>query len=174
MLSKRSRRSYTGFKRSFSGTYTRFVAILIDQQNNQQRSEEPLITKEEAEKLKAISLAEIHKLVDDNKLQDEPKILFTLYRWKEWEGEEKVKAYIKELISTRQGLLTFLKGYVGKVLSSTGNYYQLDKKSIEQLYPLADIEALVNAITEEEIIAMEAKDKEAVDLFKNPPKRGWD
>ncbi len=152
---------------------TRFVAMLIDQQNNQQRTEEPLITAEEAEKLKVISLADINKLASDNKLHEEKSLVFALYRWKEWEGEDKVKEYIKNLISTREGLLSLLKGFVGRVMSTNGNYNRLDKKGIEPLYPIEEIEALVKDITDEEIALMNEKDKEAINLFRNPPARDW-
>jgi len=150
-------------------TPTRFVTMLIDQQNNKQHSEDPLITAEEAEKLKTIALAGINKLVEEKKLQDEPKLIFALYRWKEWENIEKVNDYIKNLISTRKGLLIFLKGFVGKVLSSNGNYYQLNKKEIELLYPITNIEVLAQQITDEEIVNLDDKDKEAIKLFKNSP-----
>ena len=154
-------------------TPTRFIAMLGDQQTNQQRTEEPLVTEEEANKLKAVSLAAINKLATDNKLHEQKQLSFALYRWKEWEGEDKVKEYIKKLVSTRAGLLSFLRGFVGRVLSTQGNYNRLDKKGIEPLYPIADIEALVATITDEELAAMEEKDKEAIDLFRNPPARDW-
>ena len=151
---------------------TRFIAILLDQQKKQ-GGEEPLITAQEAEKLKGIVLIKIEKLVADNKLQKEKGLVFFLFRWKEWAGEEKVKEYIKKLVSTREGLLIFLKGFVGKVLSTAGNYYRLDKKGIEGLYPLAEIEGLVKAITDEELKKFDDKDKQAIDLFSNPPKHDW-
>ena len=152
-------------------TPTRFVAMLIDQQSNYQRNDEPLLTLEETEKLKTICLANINKLVTENKLQNETKLVFALYSWKEWENADKVKDFIKNLISTRKGLLTFLKGFVGKVLSSNGNFYQIDKKDIDPIYPLTDIEALLQQITDEEINRLDEKDKEAVMLFRNP--RRW-
>ena len=58
-------------------------------------------------------------------------------------------------------------------MSSNGNYNRLDKKGIEPLYPIADIEALVKEITDEEIAVMNEKDKEAIDLFNNPLTRDW-
>lgn len=148
---------------------TRFVSMLIDQQTKQQTTEEPLITVEETEKLKAISLATINELVIKDKLHTEKEMVFALYRWKEWEGEDKVKDYIKKLISTRTGLLTFLKGFVGKVFSTNGNYNMLSKKGIDPLYPITEVEILVNKITDDEIATMDEKDREAIDLFKNPP-----
>lgn len=154
-------------------TSTHFIAILGDQQNNQQRSEEPLITAEESKKLNASALEVINKLANENKLQEEKHFAFFLYRWKDWEGEEKVKDYIKKLVSTREGLLSFLRGFVVLVLSTQGNYNRLHKKDIEPLYPIADIETLVAAITDEELASMNDKDKEAINLFRNPPARDW-
>lgn len=152
----------------------RFVSMLIDQQTKPSSTgEPPLVSAEDAEKLKVLSLAVVNKLVSENKLHQEEEMVFFLYRWKEWEGEGKVKEYIKKLITTREGLMTFLKGFVGKVLSTAGNYNRLDKKGIEPLYPLADIEALVKEITDEEITAMGEEDKEAINLFRNPPSRDW-
>jgi predicted KAP-like P-loop ATPase len=151
----------------------RFVAILLDQQQKNQQSEPPLITDIEAEELKVIALKKITDLVAINKLEDESKIVFVLYRWKEWETPEKVKDYIKKLISTQKGLLIFLKGFVNKVLSSNGNYYSLDKKGIEPLYPISEIEALVDKITDKEQGLLNNKESQALDLFKNPPSRDW-
>ena len=146
----------------------RFNSMLIDQQTKPSGTGE-----EDTEKLKALSLAVVNKLATENKLQQEEEMVFFLYRWEEWESEAKVKEYIKKLIATREGLMTLLKGFVGKVLSTAGNYNRLDKKAIEPLYPLADIEALVKEITDEEIAGMNEKDKEAVDLFRNPSSRDW-
>lgn len=55
-----------------------------------------------------------------------------------------------------------------KPFKTDGNYYQLDKKSVEPLYPLADIEVLVQQITDQEIASLDEKEKQAIDLFKNP------
>lgn len=152
----------------------RFVSLLVDQQTNPSSTgEAPLVSAEDAEKLKVICVAIINKLATEDILHQEKQMVFFLYRWKEWEGEEKVKEYIKKLIATREGLLALLKGFVSKVLSTAGDYMRLDKKGIEPLYPIADIEVLVKEITDEEITGMGKEDKEAVDLFRNPPSRDW-
>lgn len=79
----------------------------------------------------------------------------------------------KKLVSTRDGLLAFLKGFVGRVLSTAGNYDRLDKKGIEPLYPIAEIEELVKGVSDDELAKMDEKDKQAVNLFRNPPKQDW-
>ncbi len=148
-----------------------FVAMLIDQRISGRGSEEPLLSLEEVEKLKVMIVPMINKLVHEHKLHKQKGLAFALYRWKEWEGDEKVKGYIKKVISTREGLLTFLRSFVGKVLSTAGNYYHIDKKGISGVYPVVEIEELVKGITDEELAKMNDKDKQAVDLFRNPPKQ---
>jgi len=151
---------------------THFVSILIDQQSKPTSAgDPPLITLEESEKLKEYSLQAINKLASGHKLHHEKEMIFALYRWKEWEGEEKVLEYIRMLFSTLEGLLAFLKGFIRKVLSTAGNYYYMDKQAMESLYPIDDIELLVAKITNEELNAMDEKDKEAILFFRNPSER---
>ncbi|MEK6839924.1 MAG: hypothetical protein AABX72_03210, partial [Nanoarchaeota archaeon] len=94
-----------------------------------------------------------------------------LYRWRDWESPEAVTEYVRGLISTRGGFLTFLKSFVGKTLSSAGNYNDLNKDSIAGLLPIAEIETLVGGVTDEELTQMTQQEKEAVELFRNPPRR---
>ena len=91
-----------------------------------------------------------------------------LYRWRVWESPKAVSDYIRSLISSRAGLLTFLKAFVSQVLSTGGNYNNLNRNSVGELYPIAEIEALVDAITDNELAQMTPQEKEAIDLFKHP------
>lgn len=153
--------------------WTRFVAMFIDQYKKQDNSEPPLFSQEDAGKLQVLALAKIKKLVSDKKLAEEKQLAFALYRWKDWEGEVPVKAFIKDLISTQKGLLLFLRGCVGRVMSSNGNYNNLDKNGIAGLYPLQEIETLIEKISEKEMEKMKPEDREVIGLFKNPPKDHW-
>lgn len=148
---------------------TRFVAIMMDQHDK--ASSEQLLTKDEVEKLKTISLARIKELVNNNKLHTEEELVFALYRWKEWEGEQPVKDYVKTLVSTEEGLLTFISAFVQKVLSTNGNYKKIDKKGMEPFYGLPEIEELVSKVNESTI--SNEKFKEALSLFKKPPEKDW-
>jgi len=154
---------------------THFVAVLVDQhkKNETNRIEPALIKKEEAEALKAIVLAKIQKMAADKSLQQEEELPFTLYRWQEWAGEEPVKEFIRDMISTREGLLAFLRAFVSRVLSSTGNYNRIDKKGIEPLYPVSKIETLVADITDDELAQMDETSKEAVNLFRKKQEHDW-
>lgn len=152
----------------------RFVAILEDGNKKKgDQVDEAILTNEELETIKPLLTKHINDMVSNGSLSKEDNFIFLLFRWKDWESEESVKKYIENLIKERAGLLDFIRGFVGKVLSTAGNYKKLDKKSISQLYPLETIEELVKPITDEEIEKMSEKDKEAINLFRNPPKNDW-
>lgn len=139
-----------------------------------QRGEGATLTDGELKEIEQILVGKIKTAAANHTLKDEKGLILILYRWREWESFDVVSTYIRGLISTRKGLLTFLKSFVSKVLSSAGNYNSLNRKSIEELYPILEIETLVNAITQDELARMTPQEKEAIDLFKNPdPRRDW-
>jgi len=151
-----------------------FVSILLEEaQKKSGGAEQPLLSIAELQDSKTFLLNRIKQEAQEGKLIEEKNFSFYLYRWKEWEGDDaQVKAYAENLIKTRQGLLSYLKGFVLKVLSSNGNYNKLEKKALGDFMNLGDIEKLVGQITDSEIEQLGAKEKEAIDLFKNP-KKDW-
>lgn len=137
-----------------------------------QRGDSPILTDEELKELEKILVEKIKTAATNGSLKDEKHLVLILYRWQAWESQEAVSAYVRGLISTRDGLLAFLKAFVSKVLSTAGNYNNLNRNSIGELYPIAEVETLVNAITDEELAQMTEQEKEAINLFKNP-RRDW-
>lgn len=129
-----------------------------------------VLNDEDLKELEQIMVGKIKAVAISNTLKDEKKLIFILYRWREWESADAVSTYIRSLVSTREGLLQFLQSFVSKVFSTAGNYNTLNKKSIEGLYPIVEIETLVSVITEVELAQMTPKEREAVELFKNPRK----
>ena len=135
-----------------------------------QRGDTAILTSDELEELKQILVKKINAATTNNTLPDEKNLVFILYRWREWESKTAVTNYIRNLISTKKGLLTFLKSFISRVLSTEGNYNDMNPDSINGLYPIEEIKNLVNAIPEEEIALMNDKDKETIGLLKNRPK----
>lgn len=135
------------------------------------RSNEVNLTDTTVGELKKIMVEKIQIAANDGSLKNEEELLAILYRWKDWESSEVVSNFIKEMISTREGLLNFLQKCIGRVLSSNGNYNTINQKSIEGLYSLDEITNLVNAISDDDIQKMNEKEQEAIDLFKNPTER---
>jgi hypothetical protein len=152
---------------------TYLVTLLIQMlEKKGENSDDVLLTKTEAENLKKPLLEEIKKIADNRELDSNKNFIFFLYRWKDWAGDEGVKAYVAKLIETREGLLVFLKGFVSKVLSTAGDYNKIEKKSLGDFTDLPNLEKLVSEITDAEITAMGPKEQEAISLFKNP-KQDW-
>jgi predicted KAP-like P-loop ATPase len=154
---------------------THFVAVLGQELEKEGRSEDDyLITKDQIGEPEQLLLTMIKKAAQSGTLVNEPNFAFFIFRWKHWENAEEPKKYLTELIKTRNGLLSFLKGFVQKVYSSNGNYNHIDKKGLTDLIPKETLDDLVNAITSDELAQMGEKEKEAVELYKNPKRSIWD
>lgn len=136
-------------------------------------SEPPLITAAELDELEPVIAARIQSKATDGTLIAEDKFVYILFRWQNMDGAEAVREYVKQLVNTRDGLLAFLRGCVGRVLSSNGNYNNIEKAAIGQLYPLEELDALVATITEQEMETLDDASKEAVKLFRKPRGMGW-
>lgn len=86
------------------------------------------------DEMKKIALEKIETANKQGSLLQSSDLVLLLYRWKDWGGIEKVKNFINPLLENRDGFFSFLKGFKGLVLSSNGNYYQISKKAIYELY----------------------------------------
>lgn len=150
-----------------------FISILLDEHKKDGKTVEPLLDEAEAQTLSKILLKRIKKMASDGTLALEENLAFFLFRWKEWENEDVVKNFIKESITTKEGLVNFLKAFVIQILSTGGNYKKLDKKAIALLYPLEEVEKAVNQITDIDMKSFNEKGREAVNYFKNPVKDHW-
>lgn len=96
---------------------------------------------------------------------------FILYTWKKWSSDDEVKDYVKNLVKTTKGVAFLVDGFVGMTYSSNGNYKDINKQSIAELYPLDDLEKLVTKISNQALSKMTKSEKEAIAVFRNPPKR---
>ena len=155
----------------FTGAHV--VAMLIDENEKykgKQSIDEPLIDEGDLLTLKAV-LAQLFKKADnDNRLLTSKRLPFILFRWKEWGFVEEVKAFIQKCLGSKKTLTMLLAAFVSEVLSSSGNYNVLNKKTMGELYDIRDIENKVADITDADLALMSDPEKEAVQLFRNPPK----
>lgn len=147
-----------------------FTAVILEKDKKDPDPEGDIIDENTFNELKDYLAGRIENYADEGRLQKEKNLIFLLYRWKDWAGEQKVKDYIKKLIQGQEGLLSFLKGCVSRIFSTAGDYNNLDKKSIEGLYSVEEVKSKVDALTEKDINSLDEKGKEAISLFKNPPK----
>lgn len=153
-------------------TGAHIVAILIDEKEkfqNKQSINEPIVNEEDLTVLKALLVQLIKKADSDNKLLESKRLPFILYRWKDWGTSEEVNSFIKKCIENKKTLPLFLKAFVSRVLSTSGDYNTLGKKSLGELYNISEIEDKVSDITDTSMASMSDSEQEAVQLFRNPP-----
>ena len=153
----------------FTGAHV--VAMLVDE--NQKRkargsSDELLIDEAELSELKAMCIQHFKNAASNNVLLTSKRLQFILFRWKEWGSAEEVKSFIQQCLSTKKALVMLLTGFISEVISSSGNYNIINKEAIGELYDIKDIEDKVRGITDDDLAHMDEREKEAVQLFRNP------
>ena len=131
----------------------------------------PLINKDEVEQLKPLALEKIKILRDKNKLQDNKNLPFLLFRLRKWDSEETVKSFISKLIENPEGVIKLLKAFTSNIFSSAGNYRQIDKDSLSKLFEIQKIDEKVKALSNDFLKNVSPEEKEAVDLYNNPPRK---
>lgn len=83
--------------------------------NKQERKQDPdayLVTEEALQDLREICLEKIRAAAQNGKLKGHLKMLYILYRWREWASPEEPRKWVEGLVSSTDGLLCFLKGCV--------------------------------------------------------------
>lgn len=138
-------------------------------------NEETLLEQTEIEGLKSATIEKFNGIDKDN-LKGNKHLAFLLFRWKENAGEEVVKDFIAKLLKSKSDTATFLSAFVSDIFSQGMSDYvstkkrELNKKSIEAVYPVEEIEKIVNSITDAELKNFNEQQQEAIELFKKPKK----
>jgi predicted KAP-like P-loop ATPase len=150
-----------------------FIRVLLDELKQSKGGRETLLEDNAGVNLlKNIGLQKIHAIVKNGSIQKQKRMFWFLFAWRDFGEEEKMKAYVKKLISTKEGLLDFLSNAVSLVLSSNGNYEAISKADIGALYPIEEFEKKVQEITDKDLELATEEQRKAVNLFKNPS-REW-
>jgi len=94
-----------------------------------------------------------------------------LYRWKEWAGIEEVKDFISNIVSTDDGLVNFIRAFLGRSVSyGMGDYtgkvnWRMDLKDIGEFIDPKSIEPRIRNIYENDLAKYSEKQKIAVETF---------
>lgn len=144
----------------------------IEEEVEQGKAEENLLLDSSSlNTAKKLVVKRIEEWAKDGRLIKVQSLPFILFVWKKWSGDTPVKKYISDLLETNRGVLSFIDGFVGITYSSNGNYKDISKKTIGELYPIDELEKKVAALTSEDLKKATKSEREAVNVFKNPPKR---
>ena len=145
-------------------------------------SDEFLVPKDEIEELKKLCLEKIIGSSTDDLIKHK-NLHYILYRWKEWDKEEKWKDFIKEITANDTKLLLFIATFVTKSKSQTiGDYgvkvtKKFNYKSLNDFIDLSEIKLKLEEIKKQDS-QLYKNNKEAIELFldnfENKDKGDWD
>jgi len=155
----------------------KFAGLVVHEfeEKNKKPNEETLLEQTEIEELKS-AISEKFNGIDKDNLKGNKHLAFLLFRWKENAGEAVVRNFIAELLKNKSDTATFLSAFVSDIFSQgMGDYVstkkrELNKKSVEAIYQIDEIEKVVNSITDAELKNFNEQQKEAIELFKKPKK----
>jgi hypothetical protein len=160
---------------TFTGTYVvGYLSHEYREYETKRSTQEPLLTKADLSILESLCVELLKAAEKQGTLLTTKNLPHVLFRWKEWGYEDDVRSFIEETIKSKEGLVVLLTAFVSRVLSTSGDYNTLSKKSIGELYDIQQIEKKVANISSNDLQAMGEAEKEAVSLFKNPPRNHFD
>lgn len=155
-----------------SGLYL-LIYIISDLDPKQDKRKNFELTEEDFSTLKGKLIEKINDYVNNNKLEDTPKLIYILYQWTEWSGIEETKKYVKKLISTDKGIIKFLTGFLQETHSYGSKDYvskkswYIDSEGIEKYTDLKNLIEKVQYIKNEKNNSLNKKELLAVETFLN-------
>lgn len=132
-------------------------------------SDEFVVPEDKIEKLQNLCLKKIKGSSTDNLLKQKD-LLYILYRWKEWDKEEKWKIFIKEIVNDDKKLLLFTTKFVSETKSQTMGDYgvritkKFNYKSLCDFIDLAKIKLKLEEMKKQNSELYE-NNIETIDLF---------
>lgn len=121
------------------------------------------------EGLEKLILQKLETFSKDKSFVNEGEFIRILYQWKTLSsGTDAVKKYVENLISTNEGLISFLQGCVSQVLSTSGDYKKISPQTIEGLYPVEEVKKKVENLPKDFTDNLSPEGKEALDFFLKP------
>jgi predicted KAP-like P-loop ATPase len=117
--------------------------------------DEPLLDHPHRAELRERAVAEIRRVARDGRLLERPDVIFILYRWRAWGGDEDARAWLQEVRAEDRGL--------GQLPEAAQQGNRLDPKLFE---PFAALEGLAEDVRHlHEDAERPARQREAAVLF---------
>lgn len=156
--------------RTGTGLYS-VIHLVSRIEPDQKRKEEPIIPEKYLKELQAIALERICQEAKQEKLLDRPGLVFILYRWKHWSNTDEPNDYISRVVSSNEGIVKLLVGFLVEVYSETVGDYIARRKwviHLNELQEFIDPEVLlprVKSIKQESWESLSDQEKNAIDAF---------
>jgi predicted KAP-like P-loop ATPase len=104
--------------------------------------------------LEKLAREKIETWARDGRLRIHPKLVVILYDWRRWSSTEdrNVNAFVNELVTTDEGLITLIAGFVGKSYATGyGDYvsreeWNISLESLKEWVQISEIEPRIRAM----------------------------
>ena len=132
-------------------------------------SDEFVVPEDKIEELQKLCLEKIESTDIDNLLKHK-NLLYILYRWKEWDKEEKWKYFIKKIIENDQKMILFVAKFISESRSQTiGDYgvkvtKKFNYKSLDNFLDLEQIKTRLEEVKNRDT-KLYKDNNETIDLF---------
>ncbi len=127
-----------------------------------------VVPEDKIEELQKLCLEKINNWQD--RLLEQKELIYILYRWKEWDQEQKWKVFIDNILDDDNKLLAFVDKFVAEISSQTIGDYGISKikkfnyKSLENFAELDYIKIRLEKVKTENNDLYE-ENKEIIDFY---------
>jgi predicted KAP-like P-loop ATPase len=124
--------------------------------------------------LQSLCVEKIKAAAASGELRTNPHLGYILFRWNEWDDSEEPRAWIEQLVSSDEGLVTFLNAMASKVTSiGLGSYashsqWKTNLKSVEVLIPL---EILTQRLADLNLASVDIESRYGTEAFSRALER---
>lgn len=131
-------------------------------------SKEFVVPEDKIEELQKLCLEKINSLQD--KLLEQNEFIYVMYRWREWDKEQKWKGFVDNVLGDDNKLLAFIDKFVTETISQTIGDYGFRKikkfnyKSLGDFVELNNIKARLDKVKNENNDLYE-ENKQMIDLY---------
>ncbi|MDQ6871497.1 MAG: P-loop NTPase fold protein [Gemmatimonadota bacterium] len=153
------------------------IAILVDRVDSVAAQHEPgrdpavlrdpLLSKDEAESLRAIALERIRNAAHDGTLESVPELPVVLARWKSWGKPDEMQAWLKPRLSDHAFVAALVKRFVQQTLSmgfGDRAVRRRDRISLKWVECIVDPQELLRAV-EDTLLQPDAPNRVALQLY---------
>jgi predicted KAP-like P-loop ATPase len=160
-----------------TGLYLPIIRIASLEDNKEKPKKDAdafIVTDADLETLHQICVDKIEQAAGSGILASHPNMLVILYRWREWSSPTKPREWVKQLVESREGILSFLTACLNRSTSQgMGDYvpqehWRINLKTVEDF---VNIDALERKVSELSCENLNDKQKKAVDAFRKAIKR---
>lgn len=135
------------------------------------RKEDVLVDENELDKLEKLGKKKIEEWYKNGKLINAKRMLYILYRWKEWGGDKEIDNFIKSNCEDLGKIINLLVRFLSRVSVQssrgyeTSHHFEIHFKDAKTFLDVDNIYAQLKKLKPEEIKKYSSEEQEAIRLF---------